>query len=64
MNFRRKKKWEMKRPVRTRQLHLLLFTRKPDDKIVLKGRSSGLLSFELLPIPLNETVASSSKGEL
>ena len=32
----------MKRPVRFRQLHLLLFTRKPDDKIILKGRSSGL----------------------
>ena len=32
----------MKRPVCFRQLHLLLFTRKPDDKIILKGRSSGL----------------------
>lgn len=54
----------MERPVRTRQLHLLLFTRKPDDKIIfLKGRSSGSFSVELLPIPY-ETVAFYSTGEL
>ena len=41
----------MERSLRLRQLHLLLFARKPDDKIIfLKGRSSGFAQLNYLPI--------------